>query len=153
MMHFFNGLAAAEKLLKNYHGLQRAKKTLDQRISRLVARAAPRPLRAAAIEEMIRARGRQDDALNLLFEIKGLTDARAETQLEIERIDNALEVISQPSACRFYGPVLRSWYIEKLPKHEIAQEIGYSSRQTIYDIRNAALRQFAVEIFGIRGMV
>jgi len=118
-----------------------------------VYRASPRPLKSIDIEEMIKAGGKKDTTLNLLFEIKVLMDTREETREELSRIDRTLEAISKAPGCEHYGPVLRSWYIDRTPKQDIAKEIGYSSRQSIYDIKNAALRQFAVELFGVKALI
>jgi hypothetical protein len=41
------------------------------------------------------------------------------------------------------------WYIEELPKEKIAEIIGYSSKQSIYDIEAKAIRKFAIMLFGI----
>lgn len=152
-MNYFNGVSMADQLLKHYKGLERSVQNLDQRINSLVRRASPRPLKAIDIEEMIKAGGKKDTTLNLLFEIKVLMDTRDETKEELSRIDKVLEDIEKEPGCKFYTPVLRAWYIDKTPKEDIAKEIGYSSRQSIYDIKNAALRKFAVELFGIKSLI
>ena len=152
-MNYFNGISMADKLLKNYNALERSVQNLTERINTLVYRASPRPLKSIDIEEMIKAGGKKDTTLNLLFEIKALMDTREETREELRRIDRTLEAISKAPGCKYYGAVLRSWYIDRTPKQDIAKEIGYSSRQSIYDIKNAALRQFAVELFGVKALI
>lgn len=51
-----------------------------------------------------------------------------------------------------YGEVLKMWYVDKLPKEEIAEEVKYSSRQSIYDIKNKAIRKFAIRLFGLEAL-
>lgn len=152
-MNYFNGIATAERLLKNYSALERSVQNLTERINALVYRSSPRPLKSIDVEEMIKSGGKKDTTLNLLFEIKALMDTREETREELSRIDRTLEAISKAPECKHYGPVLRSWYIDRMPKQDIAAEIGYSSRQSIYDIKNAALRKFAVELFGVKALI
>ena len=41
------------------------------------------------------------------------------------------------------------WYVEKKAKEDIAEKVGYSHRQSVYEIRNKAIRKFAVALFGI----
>jgi transposase len=42
--------------------------------------------------------------------------------------------------------------IDKLPKEDIAEMIGYSSKRSVYDIREKAIRKFAVMMFGIKAL-
>jgi hypothetical protein len=39
--------------------------------------------------------------------------------------------------------------VEKKAKEDIAEEIGYSHRQSVYENRNKAIRKFAGALFGI----
>ncbi len=44
------------------------------------------------------------------------------------------------------------WYIEKLPKGMTADEIGYSSRKSMYLLRNEVINEFSIMVFGIRAL-
>lgn len=46
----------------------------------------------------------------------------------------------------YYKTFLRP---QKVPKEEIAGEIGYETRKSVYEIRAKALRKFAVRLFGL----
>ncbi|MBP2658727.1 MAG: hypothetical protein H6Q69_1759 [Firmicutes bacterium] len=45
--------------------------------------------------------------------------------------------------------LLYMWYVEKKVKEEIAEQLGYSHKQSVYEIRNKAIIKFAVALFGI----
>ncbi len=112
----------------------------------------PRLLSSAVLEETGVKSGRVDDTFNVLFEIQKLTENKSKTQEEFGNINNILNEISEENGCELYGTVLRKWYIERLTKEEIAEDLGYSSKQTVYDIRNKAIRKFAVRLFGIEAL-
>ncbi|MDF2571533.1 MAG: hypothetical protein K0R55_3137 [Sporomusa sp.] len=44
------------------------------------------------------------------------------------------------------------WYVERLDKEEIAERLGYSSRQSVYDMRNRAIKKFAVALFRVAAL-
>ena len=50
-----------------------------------------------------------------------------------------------------YGKVLYAWYVKRIPREDIDKEIGYSRRQ-VYNIKDAAIRKFAVRILGIKAL-
>jgi hypothetical protein len=62
-------------------------------------------------------------------------------------------VISQDSGCERYKDILLMWYVEKIPKEDIANNIGYSHRQSVYEIKNKAIKKFTVALFGIVALV
>jgi hypothetical protein len=41
------------------------------------------------------------------------------------------------------------WYVEKKAKEDIAEKLGYSHKQSVYEIKNKAIRKFAISLFGI----
>ena len=95
---------------------------------------------------------KQDEAYNTLFTIQKLTKSRKETKEKLKEIDSLLECLEEENGCELFGQVLRKWYIEKIPKEDIAREIGYSSRQSIYTLKGKAIRKFAVRLFGLKSL-
>ncbi|MEN6620604.1 MAG: hypothetical protein ABFD50_03500 [Smithella sp.] len=69
--------------------------------------------------------------------------------VEIEKIENSLAGICADPGCERYRDVLYMWYVEKFDKDDIAETLGYSSRQSVYDMRNRAIKKFAVALFGV----
>ncbi|CEP67867.1 RNA polymerase sigma factor, region 3/4 [Moorella glycerini] len=144
-----NYIKEAENYLRYYHDLYKSLENINRQIARLIGRAAPREVTAICFDETGIKSGRYDETLNTLFELQKLVECREETQTALSEIDKILEEISREPGCELYGQVLRKWYIEKKSKEEIAEELGYSSRQSVYDIKNRAIRIFAVRLFGL----
>ena len=88
----------------------------------------------------------------MLFKLKTLSENRERTVAELSKIDQVLKEISQEEGCEHYGQVLKEWYVCRTPKDEIAKAVGYSSKQSIYDIKNRAIRKFAVRHFGLEAL-
>jgi len=141
----------AEKVLYHYRELQFALENLEHQIANLIGRSAPSAWKAAELEITGVKYGFHDDAYNILFKIKVLTENKEKTAAEMEKVDKLLDELEKDPDCEYYIDVLRLWYIEKTPKEEIAGIIGYSpnSRQSIYNIKDRAIRKFAVMYFGL----
>lgn len=140
----------AEKKLHYYRTLYQSLEQMDRQIARLVERAGPKTLSAMVLDESgIRGAG-VDETVNILYQIGVLQDSKADTLKELEQVDNLLGMISAEKGCERYGPTLRAWYIEKKSKETIAHELGYSGFQSVYPIKNEAIKKFAVLLFGIR---
>lgn len=141
----------AEKVLYHYRDLKFALQNLEHQIEKLIFQSAPADAKGANIEITGIKSGYHDDAYNSLFKLKVLTENWDKTEEEIKKIDSLLDAIEKEPGCEYYTQVLRLWYIEKIPKEEIAGLIGYSpaSRQSIYNIKDKAIRKFAVMYFGL----
>lgn len=138
----------AEKKLHYYHILRQSIEQMDRDISRLVALAGPKHLSAMSLDQSgIRGSG-MDETVNLLFQIDQLQNSKEETLQELAEMDALLDNISVED--KWYGPVLRSWYIERKSKETIAEEFGYSGFTSVYTLKNEAIRRFAVLLFGIK---
>jgi hypothetical protein len=140
----------AEKVLYHYRDLKFALENLSHQIAKVIGQSAP--ARAKGEMEITGIKyGYRDDAYNSLFKLQVLTENKEKTAAEIEKIDKLLDALEKESDCEYYAQVLREWYIEKTPKEEIAGLINYSpnSRQSIYNIKDKAIRKFAVMYFGL----
>lgn len=148
-----NYIKEAENVLWYYNDLYRSIENMNREIAKIVSRQGPSSLNAIQLDVTgIHGSGDADDnTYNLLFKLKTLTENYEKTTLELDEINKILDEISQDEGCERYGEVLRKWYIEKIPKEEIAKHLGYSvtSRTTIYDIRSRAIKKFAVRYHGI----
>ncbi len=71
------------------------------------------------------------------------------TEERIQEIDQVLDDMDKDQDCDFFKEVLVMWYVEKLSKDMIADEIGYSSRKSVYLLRNRAINKFSTMVFGI----
>lgn len=148
-----NYIKEAENYLHYYRELQKSIKTMKRELSRLFEQQEPKTVKATQYDITgIPGMMQQDEAYNVLFKIQKITDSIRTTEKAIKEIDIILDDISIDEGCELYGLVLRMWYINKIPKEEIAEEVSYSSRQSVYDIRNKAIRKFAVRLFGLEAL-
>jgi len=148
-----NYIKEAENILWYYNDLYRSVENMNREIAKIVSHQSPSSLNAICLEPTgIHGSGKADDnTYNLLFRLKTLSESREKTLIEFSKVDDILSEISYEPGCELFGVVLRKWYIEKMPKEEIAKQIGYSplSRTSIYDLKNRAIKKFAVRHFGL----
>ena len=143
----------AENYLKYYNDLYKSIEIMKKRRRYLIYGTGPKSPSTINYDITgIHSSGKYDEMINIIYEIQRIDDSIKETSEELKKIDEILDDISKDPECEFYGPVLRKWYIEKVPKEEIAEQIGYSSRQSIYTIKNLAIRKFAIRMFGIEAL-
>lgn len=147
-----NYIREAENVLLYYKDLFRSIENIGREIARLARTQGPGNLTAVSNDITgIVGSGKHDEAINAIYKIQVLTRNRESTQAELSEVEKILGEISKEPGCEYYGPVLRKWYIERVPKEEIARKIGLSStsRASVYDIKGKAIRKFAVTLFGI----
>lgn len=121
---------------------------MRKEINRKSFLASPRDIKAIATDEVGVVGGCHDNILNTMYEIQQLQREIEKTTEGLRKVDEILERISQDQECKYYGLVLKMWYIDRVPKEQIAEEIGYG-RATIYEIRKRAIRKLAVNLFGL----
>lgn len=148
-----NYIERAEQVLISYKDLENSVKNIENRIMKLKYSGMPRELSSSYIDEIcVKSSPKHDETINVLCEFKELVNQRIETLNAMEEIDEILENISSRKKCENYGDVLRMLYIEDLPVEEVAEKLGYSSRQSIYDIKKPAIRKFAINWFGVSAL-
>ena len=145
-----NYIKEAENLLWYYNDLYRSIENMNREIAKIVSRQSPSALNAISLDAAgCHGSGDADDnTYNLMFKIKTLSENREATLVELGKVDEILNEISEESGCELYGKVLREWYIERTPKDEIGPKIGYG-RRNVYYIKDKAIKKFAVRHFGL----
>lgn len=144
-----NYIEEAEKYLKHHNDLYRSLRNMHRERAKLIGKGGPKFYKEADYTQPVVTGGLgQEEAYNLLFKIKVLSDNIAKTEEKIKEIDIILEDISREPGCELYGDILKKWYIIKMPREEIAQEASYCERN-IYKIKDKAIRKFAVNLFGL----
>ena len=118
MINYFD---AAENTLRSRSMLEKALKNLMRRQERIM----------------------RNDALTDCIEIAEVAREINRTKDKIDEIDSVLQQLDPHDA-----ELLRLWYIERKSKEEIAEQVNYASRTSIYDLRNKAVAGFAVLYFG-----
>lgn len=149
-----NYVKEAEEILKYYRDLNRSVDHMSHEINRLIGHNAPSDLNAVAMDITgVHGSGSEDDnTYNVLYKIQVLSENRDKTQGEMELVNWILHEISQDQGCEEYKNILMHWYVHRTPKEEIKEIFGYSSKQSVYNLRDHAIKKFAVRYFGIDAM-
>lgn len=148
-----NYIKEAEEILKYYRDLDRSVKNMRREISRLMDKQTPSSLNALPLDVTgVHGGSGQDEAYNVLYRIKVLAENCNKTLAEIELVTKELDEIDRDPECEGYGIVLWDWYVAGVPRNEIAEKLGYTSMQSVYALKDRAIRKFAVRYFGIEAM-
>ena len=147
-----NYVKMAEDRLRYYRDMQRSIKNAESEIARLVRKAGPNELNAIQLDITGIRCSKQDEAIDTLMKIMELKDCAEKTEEALKDIDFHLEEVSLGQGCELFGQVLRRWYIDEEPKEKIAEDLRYSERKSIYQIRERAIRKFAIQLFGIKAL-
>jgi hypothetical protein len=143
-----NCIREAEKRLIHYRGLEKSLEQIDKDIARIIGRSTPSELNAVAMDVTGVRGGMTEDTLNVLYELKVLSESKKRTEEEIGSIAQTLKDISADKDSRIYGKILYLWYVKRKDKDAMASELGYTVRH-LYRIKDEAIQKFAVQIFGI----
>ncbi len=137
----------AEKKLWHYRDMKRSLEWQEREISKLKWAGAPMGITAMNLDGMPKG-NKADEMINIAFELKAYLEMKAATEEEVSIIDNILDEISKDKGCERYGEILRLWYIDGLKKEKVLEIMNYGSLTSIYDLKNEAIRKFAVNIYG-----
>lgn len=140
MINYFK---SAERVLSERGNLSRALENLLRRKARLISAASPQGLPIIDFSRPYVSGGGANDALTDCLELAEIMREIKITKETIEEIDRVLSQLEPADAA-----LLRSWYIERKPKDEIAEELEYSSKTSVYDLRNKAVSSFAILYYG-----
>ncbi|MCH5352962.1 MAG: hypothetical protein J1E06_05815 [Acutalibacter sp.] len=143
-----NYFKAAEHLLANRVALEQALANLEHRRDRVIQKAAPKGISVIDYSRPYVSGGGANDAMLDCLKLEELNWEIQETREMVEEIDRVISQLEKVEA-----DLLRAWYIEKKSKEEIAELLSYSSKKTIYDMRNKAVAAFAILYFGAGAIV
>lgn len=142
-----NYIREAENILRYYRDLQASIGNMDREIKKLTWRTAPKDANAVSYDEAGVSSRRVDNTYNDLIALQTLVQNKRQTEEELEKIHTILEELEVDPDCQNFGKVLRMWYIEKIKIADMAHRLNYS-QSTLYEVRNRAIRKFAVRMFG-----
>lgn len=146
-----NYIKEAEEILKNHRKLNDSIVNLEDRKRQVLFKSKPKePAAIDYSKPNIQKQSYSDDTINQICEITQINNQIKETEADMEIVRNILKQIKEENEVLEKFLVLK--YIKK-PKenlNKISKELGYSeeSNHTIYDIKNKALREFAIRYFG-----
>ena len=143
----------AENRLWYYRDLLRSVDYAKEQIGILMGKGAPKYITAVSMDPAGCRASKAHDTLSIMYQLQRWTEIRDKTQAELEKIDVILVEISSEPGCERYSDILNMWYVEKMAKEDIAEDLGYSSRRSVYELRNKAIRKFAIRMFGLEALV
>ncbi len=144
-----NCIREAENYLRYYRELHQSIEHASRMISKIKWQTAPGGVSAVNMDVTGVRASKPMNTLNQMYQLQKWQEMKERTLEKVEKIEEALNGISQAQGCERYRDVLFMWYVERLDKDEIAERLGYSHRQSAYEIKNKAIKQFAVALFGV----
>ena len=140
MINYFD---AAENTLRARGMLETALGNLERKKERILRYGAPSEYPSADMSKPYTSSKVVNDTLTECVELAEVVREITITREKIEEIDRALGQLDGDDA-----RILRLWYIERKSKEEITESVSYSSRTSVYDLRNKAVANFALLYFG-----
>lgn len=140
MINYFD---AAENTLRARGMLETALGNLERKKERILRYGAPSEYPSADMSKPYTSSKAVNDTLTECVELAEVVREITITREKIEEIDRALGQLDGDDA-----RILRLWYIERKSKEEITESVSYSSRTSVYDLRNKAVANFALLYFG-----
>ena len=137
--------AAAENVLRHRATLNASLEILYARKDAVIKRGAPAGYPTSSFRDDAGYSGSRatNDSISLIVDLSEVQREILETETERDLIDKALDHLTERDR-----EILKLWYIERLPKDDIAERLNYESRVTIYQMRNRAVYEFSILYFG-----
>lgn len=147
-----NCIREAENYLRYYRELHQSIDHANRMIGKLQYQGAPNGVSAVAMDITGIRSSRRVNTLNQVYQLQKWQELRDRTLAEIERIEESLQQLCVDPGCERYRDILFMWYVEKRDKEDIAVAIGYSHRQSVYEVKHKAIKKFAVALFGVAAL-
>lgn len=142
----------AENRLWYYRDLVRSVDYAREQIGILAGKGAPKGITAVSMDPTGIRASKPHDTLSIMYQLQRWTEIRDKTSEEIDKIDAILAEIIQEPGCERYADILKMWYVEKMAKEDIADDLGYNQRRSVYELCNKAIRKFAIRLFGLEAL-
>ncbi len=147
-----NYIKEAEDILINHRKLNDSINNLNARKNYIANQGKPKELGGIDYSKpRIQRQNYSNNTITQMCEIMQINERIKETEAELVIVNNILKQIDKEDET--LGKFIQLKYIEgqkKKSMRKIAAELGYSedSNDTIYNIKNKALREFAIRYFG-----
>jgi hypothetical protein len=142
-----NYIKEAENYLRYYRELYKSVEHAEYMIQRFTYQTCPGEISAVYMEVTGVRAAKPIHTLNQIYQLQKWQEIRDNTLVEIDKIESTLQSICQGPGCERYRDILYMWYVEKLPKWQIAETIGYSDRH-VRRLKQDALKKFIIILFG-----
>jgi DNA-directed RNA polymerase specialized sigma subunit len=138
----------AIEYLKSYRDLEIAKMNLEGKVCLINTEINGQ---AISYKHTTGGSGAETDdiLINKIFARDQAAIQLKETKRSLEHVDKVIQAFEQEH--EQYGKLLRLWLIEKKSLRYTAEQLDITERH-IHRIKNQALRQFSIQLFGIKAM-
>lgn len=137
----------AENYLRHYKELKSSIKHAEHEIAKLKWKSRPGEVSAVSNDITGVTADHPGNTLNEMYQLQKWQDVRDESNREMQHVENLLAGMEEKER-----KVLEMWYVQRMDKYDIAAELGYNSKQPVYNTRNKAIKKFAVILFGINAL-
>ena len=138
-----NKARLAVSYLENYRVNKQGIITLQRQLEKLALRSGPSELTATSYDNAGGGGGFCGDAILSIEKANKLANKIAEKRIEVQLVEDALNVINTGRYSDHYAEILIMRHVDGWAMADIADSLGYSSRQTVYDQYYKALNKFA----------
>lgn len=148
-----NYIREAEDILINHRKLNDSLRNLNARKNYIANISKPKePGGIDYSKPGIQKQNYSNNTITQMCEIMQINQQIEETEAEVQIVNEILEQIKKEDATLEEFIQLKYIKSSKKSLRRISAELGYSedSNHTIYDIKNKALREFAIRYFGSR---
>ena len=138
-----NYYKSAEQVLSSVSILERSLMNLEKRKQRLIDGGLPADVGTISYDKPFTNSKFISDTLNELLSVSECQKCIAATKSEIDEIYSVIDQMPDE-----YQKIVRMWYIQKIPKEKIMDEMYIGSLATVYNLRNRAVAEFALLYYG-----
>jgi len=150
-----NYIKESETILKNYRKLLLSIKNLEDRRDELLKKGGPEEIKSQNYTKpSIQKFNYSDDTFNQICEVADLNNQIKETKREVILVNKILKQIKNEDE-KIYEFIKIKYVKEpKISMNCVAEKLGYSpdSNDTIYKIKEKALKEFAILYFGVNAL-
>ncbi len=144
---WMNYIKEAENYLYHYRDLKISLTNMKKQRDKLIQNNGPKDISSVGLDITgVSGGNRQDEAINVLYQIQSLTKSMKDTEDKLIEVDEVLDKLEKLDAT-----LLKMWYIGREDKKEIASMLNCTERH-LYRMKDAAIRRFAIHVLGINAL-
>ena len=135
----------AENYLKHYASLRKSVSHARYMIDKLMMKSCPGEV--SAVNNDITGVSAQHpvNTLQEMYELQQWQKIVTDNEHEIKHISDTLESLEDKEKL-----ILEMWYVNKMQAIDIMNEFEYDERRSVYNLKSKALKNFAINLFGIK---
>lgn len=137
----------AENYLKHYASLRKSVSHARYMVHKLMMKSCPGEV--SAVNNDITGVSAQHpvNTLQEMYELQQWQKVITDNEHEITHITDILESLEDKEKI-----ILEMWYIDKIQVIDIAVKFEFEERRSAYNLKNKALKDFAIKLFGINAL-